>query len=980
MSQTRSGQSAATRLDGEESADQRAASAPSEADFKVLAERFNLALWAADTAIWDWDIENKLLWGSAGHQQMFGLDDPEITENFDIEAEGNPWVANLHPDDRDATVQALRNHLDQDTPFDVEYRYRRPGGEYLWLRSVGRAVRDPAGKALRMIGSDSDITAQKLAETENRQFREAVDNASEGIVLYDADERFVYANKRYREQFPILGGMLEQGALREDLRKAFISLNVLPDAVGREDEFIKELRVRQLTGATTEHRFSNGDCFKYSDHILPDGAIVSIRTDITEIRRREEELKASETRYRSLVEDQPDLVSRYLPDGTLTYVNNAYAKQFGQKPEDMVGKNIFDFMPQEERSRVRQHIAKLTPEAPFNQIENRVVRSNGALSWQERVNRAFFDDAGRLTELQAFGRDITDRKQVEETLRESEARFRSIFEEAAFGIAIVTLDGRLVECNSAWSKMLGYAAGELKGKPWEDYTHPDDIAKNNELSEKLIHAEIANYRMEKRFLRKDGGLLWTHLTVSLIGAGDGRPQFRLAMIEDISERKRAEVALRESEQNLAGLTANIADSVVTIDEGGTVLSFNKAAERAFGYRADEIIGDRVERLMPNPHADMHQRYVSHYRETGESAILGKGPREVEGLRKDGSLFPLELSVSEMVIGEQRTFIGAMRDITRRKQVEEALREREQMLGGIFETAAIGITVNDPEGRYIKTNPAYRSMLGYTEQEFSGMTFWDLTHPDDRGREEPIYADIMAGDQAIYQIDKRYIHKNGSSIWVSLNVAELKDAEGSVVGCIATVEDITERRRNTEALRESEKRLGAAQQLAHVGNWEINLVSGSLVWSDQMFRLFGLDGDTEKPSKELFLSVVHPDDRIMVKQALVDQASPGSVYNFGYRIVLPDGTVRFAHESVEQILDAQGILTGVRGTTQDITELRIAEEALRENEANLAEAQRVANMGSWVVTLEGKRQIHTSWSAQLCRIFGIGLDAVPRRFD
>ena len=106
---------------------------------------------------------------------MLGLGGTEITENFDIDAEDNPWAANVHPDERDEIVRALRNHLDQDTPFDVEYRYRTPSGEYHWIRSVGRAVRDPAGKALRMIGSATDITAQNLAETEktSRKFASA---------------------------------------------------------------------------------------------------------------------------------------------------------------------------------------------------------------------------------------------------------------------------------------------------------------------------------------------------------------------------------------------------------------------------------------------------------------------------------------------------------------------------------------------------------------------------------------------------------------------------------------------------------------------------------------------------------------------------------------------------------------------------------------------------------------------------------------
>ena len=184
----------------------------------------------------------------------------------------------------------------------------------------------------------------------------------------------------------------------------------------------------------------------------------------------------------------------------------------------------------------------------------------------------------------------------------------------------------------------------------------------------------------------------------------------------------------------------------------------------------------------------------------------------------------------MKVGGRRTFIGTMRDIVQRKQIEEALREREQMLRGIFDTAAIGISVNDQEGRYIQFNPAYEKMLGFTAEELSTKTFSDVTHPDDHDLEAPHIADLLADRVASYQFDKRYIHKNGSTIWVSVHVANLKDAAGSVIGSLATVEDITERKLTEEKYLHAQKMEAVGQLtggVAHDFNNLLTVILGNL---------------------------------------------------------------------------------------------------------------------------------------------------------
>ena len=385
-----------------------------------FTERFDLALWATKTAKWDWDIARGVMWRSSGQQFIYGGDEIESSREFDIEGDDDPWILRLHPEDRAMVVQGLRAYLQtnasqtSESLNSVEYRYRRPNDEYIWIRSISRAIRAPDGKALRIVGSNSDITAQKLAENEARQLREAVDNASEGFALYDSDERFVYANKRYRELFPEITQHLVPGARREDIRQTYYSSGALPASVGRVDEFIHEVRQQQMAGKTSELQLETGTWIKRSDHILAHGGIVSIRTDITDVKQREEALQASEIRYRSLIEDQPEFVCRFKPDGSLLYSNAAYAQQGGFDPGAAAEVNIFDLVPPEERSSLRQHFAGLGPDKPIDKIEHRFFMADGSLCWMEWTNRAFLDDSGRVVELQVMGRDVTDRKIAEE--------------------------------------------------------------------------------------------------------------------------------------------------------------------------------------------------------------------------------------------------------------------------------------------------------------------------------------------------------------------------------------------------------------------------------------------------------------------------------------------------------------------------------------------------------------------------------------
>jgi PAS domain S-box-containing protein len=249
--------------------------------------------------------------------------------------------------------------------------------------------------------------------------------------------------------------------------------------------------------------------------------------------------------------------------------------------------------------------------------------------------------------------------------------FRLLVQRAAIGIEQVSLEARILGANDALCAILGYAPEELRGKSLAEIVHPDYLAQSLEKHQQLISAMLPHYTVETRYLRKDGSPVWVKVTSSLARSAEGSPAFRISIVDDISERVQARERREADEAKYRAIIDTAVDSIVVIDERGRIQAFNHAAEQIFGYRSSEVIGQNVRMLMPGPDREAHDGYIANYLRTGKAKIIGIG-REVIGQRRDGSVFPLELSIAEWRAGGERYFTGIMRDVTDRKRSEEVL--------------------------------------------------------------------------------------------------------------------------------------------------------------------------------------------------------------------------------------------------------------------------------------------------------------------
>ncbi|MDP6473494.1 MAG: nitrate- and nitrite sensing domain-containing protein [Alphaproteobacteria bacterium] len=313
----------------------------------------------------------------------------------------------------------------------------------------------------------------------------------------------------------------------------------------------------------------------------------------------EDALRDSEQRQRLISDNVPAFIGYVDSDGKYRFANKFYQRALNRPLDQIVGHHVSDVIGHENYTANSESYRRVFSGETFTS-HVKVISNDGR---SMHVLAHYMPDrapSGTVRGYYIMAQDITELKQREEALRESEERFRAIFEDAAFGIATADVDGRMVNCNPALCKMLGYDFGELDGKPWSEFTHPDDIAENAELSERLGQGEIKSFRMEKRYIRKDGSLLWAYLTVSSAGDDIERSRFRVAMIEDITERKVIEAALRKTQKmdavgELAGGIAHDFNNILGIVMGNLEILRSMIAENPKAVRRIDTALKNVKR-------------------------------------------------------------------------------------------------------------------------------------------------------------------------------------------------------------------------------------------------------------------------------------------------------------------------------------------------------------------------------------------------
>ncbi|MDB5336652.1 MAG: Histidine kinase [Planctomycetaceae bacterium] len=528
---------------------------------------------------------------------------------------------------------------------------------------------------------------------------------------------------------------------------------------------------------------------------------------------------------------------------------------------------------------------------------------------------------------------MPDRKPIDYALLDSEARTRAVL--AAAVDAIITIDekGIIESANPASEKLFGYTASEIIGKNVNllmpaPYQAEHDGYLLNYLTTGV--KKIIGIGREVLGLRKNGTTFPMDLAVSEVLL-EGRRLFT-GIVRDISERKRAENALLDSEARTRAVLNAAVDAIITIDERGLIESMNPASEKLFGYSAPEMVGQNVNILMPAPYTDEHDGYLRNYLTTGVKKIIGIG-REVVGKRKNGSTFPMDLAVSEVLLEGRRLFTGIVRDITERKRAENALLDSEARTRAVLAAAVDAIITIDERGTIESANPASEALFGYQQEELVGQNV-NMLMPEPYHEEHDGYLKnyVVTGIRKIIGIGREVVgkRKNGTTFPMDLAVSEVQ-LEGRRL-FTGIVRDITGRKDAEHALLDSEARTRAI--LAAAVDAIITIDERGLIESmnPASERLFGY------VAKEMAGKNVN-----MLMPAPYQEEHDGYLRNYlttGVKKIIgigrevlglrKDGSTFPMDLAVSEVqLEGRRLFTGI---VRDITGRKAAEQALLDSEA------------------------------------------------
>lgn len=387
---------------------------------------------------------------------------------------------------------------------------------------------------------------------------------------------------------------------------------------------------------------------------------------------------ASEARTRSIVDSAVDGVITINEAGIIQSFNPAAQRLFQYKEKEVIGRNVKMLMPpQYENEHERSFRDYLSGgEGKLLGLGHEMLgqRSDGS-TFPVYLSVGEFN-LGSQRFFTGLVHDISEQKETEAALRESERRYETLAASAPVGIFRTDAKGQCIYVNKKWCELSGLSAEAAIGEGWSASLHSED--RTHVLSEwQRAAGEETPFHLEYRFERPDGGVSW--VVGQAIAEYDDNENLVgfVGTVTDISEVKLTYEALEEQETQNRAIVETAVDAVITIDSRGIVRTVNSSMTRLFGYGPDEIIGKNVNLLMPSPHHENHDNYIHNYIGSGQRKIIGIG-REVTGRRKDGSIFPIRLSVSEFYLGERRMFTGIIQDMTEQKALEQKILQSERL--------------------------------------------------------------------------------------------------------------------------------------------------------------------------------------------------------------------------------------------------------------------------------------------------------------
>ncbi len=531
----------------------------------------------------------------------------------------------------------------------------------------------------------------RRAEASEQRLRATFQQAALGILEVDTQDRITAANQRAHE---ILGYPPDQ------LLGMFVHDLTHPNDRARSDELNLDIHEGRRARFEYEKRYLRHDgspiwvrvaVSPLRDSQGRDYGSIGTFEDVTDRKRAEEALKFNEQRYRSFVEVTNQVIWRMDSRGGVDQPIPSWNALTGQTDEQAAGFGWMNAIHPEDRPRVTEAWQAASAAKSTYQVEYRLRRHDGR--WLRILARGvpIFDPDGSVREYIGSCNDITAQREAEENLRQSEGKYRAIFEQAAIGIGRVGFsDARWIDVNDAFCRIVGYTPDFMRATPWPQITHPDDVDSDLIPFRRMAAGELDSYSVEKRFIHANGNVVWARLTLSLVRDAEGRPDYEIAIIENIDARKRAEFALQAAKDRIETILASITDSFFALDRDLRFTYVNSEAQRVLRKTSTELLGGYLAELFPHAEA-----FLAQYQQ-----VLATGkPAQFEEFYA-----PLQIWFEVHAYPSPEGVSVYFRDITARRRAQDALRQSEERFSAFMRHLPGAAWMKDPTGRYVYANP------------------------------------------------------------------------------------------------------------------------------------------------------------------------------------------------------------------------------------------------------------------------------------
>ncbi|HEX9727629.1 MAG TPA: PAS domain S-box protein [Gemmatimonadales bacterium] len=806
----------------------------------------------------------------------------------------------------------------------IEGRARHHDGSWRWIEAVSiNRLHDP--RVGTVVAHFRDISARKAIEDRLRLLEAAVEYANDMVVVTDAETlvepgpRIVYTNPAFSR---ITGYDAAAAAGRSPrfLRGPEtdpVESRRIGEAIRAGRPVQAELLNYRADGTTFWVEMS---IFPLRDQVGRPTHWVSVQRDVTARRESERTMRESEARYRNLFEESRDAIYITTLDGSFVDANASMLALLGYSTaEELAATKAVDaYADPADRARFR---AVADAEGAVKDFEVQLTRKDGSARTCLITSAVRRNSDGEPVGYQGVIRDISEQKLMQDALVESEQRFRAMFQTGPIGITLAATDGRVLMTNRAYQEMLGFAGRELQDRPLTDLTHAEDRATVRELFDALLAGDRRGFRAELRQRRKDGSLVWTDIALALARHANGDPQFVIVTLLDVSDRKRAELGLRQSEERYRRLVEGLPDIVYVMSDRRGGLFYSS--------RASAVFRQPLSMLYENPrfwHDAIHPDDVARV----DAALSQATPRqryEIEYRIRDAHgqwRWLHDRSTQIRVAGTERIVEGLATDITERRWQEQERRDREARLRIVTEQMPAILWTTDAALRFTSSTGAGLRGLRLTPNEVVGMSLAEYF-----GNDDPTFTPLaghlraLAGESASYE-------QQWDDHLYDTYVEPLVSEQGEIVGTIGLALDVTERRTAEAALRVEKAYLEALFESSPDAVVVLDVEGVVRRVNREYTRLFGYRPDEVEGTIDLLIPQERAQEGATIQRQLVDTAQSAALETTRRT---KDGTLLNVSIRGAPIV-SEGHVLGVYGSYRDITDRIRIEHVVRESRQRL----------------------------------------------